>query len=67
MEKFQKLMFQSETFVKKREVSIDTFMEEVGSVFRGRRAKILGPLNNIRNLASFCQSVLEIRCNGQLP
>ena len=42
-------------------------MEEVEPVFRGGRAGISRPLNNLRNLASFCQSVLQLRRNGQFP
>ena len=52
-------------FCRSWEISIDTFMEEVVRVFRGGRAGIPRPLNNIRNLAPFLQSQLQIQCNGQ--
>ena len=42
-------------------------MDKVEPVFRGGRAGITRPLNNLRNLASFCQSVLQIGRNGQFP
>ena len=54
-------------FCKNGEISIDTFMEEVEPVFRGGRAGISRPLNNLKNSASFCQSVLQIGRNGQFP
>ena len=65
MESFQKLMFQSKTFVKIDIFQLTPFWKKSSRFFEEDEQEYRDL--SIRNLASFCQSVLQIRCNGQFP